>query len=252
MPDKPTYEELELRIRELEKAESECRKAKDLLKLERKMYIEVLKYQPTGIYRIRVFSSKRFPKYAWRDSDKPPYILELVNERFCEILDINREIFETNPGIVVDLVYPEDKAEFIRKNEEANANVKPFLWDGRMSLRGKIYWVHFESLPRLVANGDILWTGILYDITDKKNFEMEKDKLIGKLQKAANEIKTLQGILPICSFCKNIRNDEGYYEQIESYIHKHSGVDFSHTICPSCMQEHYPEEYNDIVLNKKS
>ena len=60
-------------------------------------------------------------------------------------------------------------------------------------------------------------------------------------KKAEEEIKTLIGILPICSFCKNIRNDEGYYQQIEEYIHEHSGVDFSHTVCPDCMKKHYPE-----------
>ncbi|MCI5139174.1 MAG: GAF domain-containing protein, partial [Candidatus Electrothrix sp. AR1] len=52
---------------------------------------------------------------------------------------------------------------------------------------------------------------------------------------------------PICSFCKNIRNDDGYYEQIEAYIHKHSGVDFSHTVCPTCIKKHYPEEYKMIL-----
>lgn len=62
-----------------------------------------------------------------------------------------------------------------------------------------------------------------------------------ELRQALSEIKTLQGILPICSYCKSIRNDEGYYEQIEGYIHKHSGADFSHTICPACMKKHYPE-----------
>lgn len=71
-----------------------------------------------------------------------------------------------------------------------------------------------------------------------------------KLQKSLDEIKVLRGILPICSFCKNIRNDNGYYEQIDEYIHKHSGVDFSHTICPPCMKKHYPEEYEAIVLEK--
>ena len=61
------------------------------------------------------------------------------------------------------------------------------------------------------------------------------------LQKALIEINTLQGILPICSICKKIRNDDGYYEQIEAYIHKQTGVDFSHTICHECMEEHYPD-----------
>ncbi|MBN2808108.1 MAG: hypothetical protein JXR80_01305 [Deltaproteobacteria bacterium] len=62
-----------------------------------------------------------------------------------------------------------------------------------------------------------------------------------ELTQALKEIKTLRGILPICSYCKAIRNDEGYYEQLEGYIHKHSGVDFSHTICPSCLQKYFPE-----------
>lgn len=78
------------------------------------------------------------------------------------------------------------------------------------------------------------------------------EALILKLEKAIREIQTLRGIIPICSFCKNIRNDEGYYEQIEGYIHKHSGADFSHTICPTCMEKHYPEEFQDIVSEKKS
>ena len=70
--------------------------------------------------------------------------------------------------------------------------------------------------------------------------------LNNEVKNALDEIKTLRDILPICSFCKNIRNDKGYYEEIEEYIHKHSGVDFSHTICPKCMQKHYPEVYDSI------
>lgn len=85
------------------------------------------------------------------------------------------------------------------------------------------------------------------DITDQKLAQQEKEAFIKKLQATLDEIKVLRGILPICSFCKNIRNDEGYYEQIEEYIHKHSGVDFSHTICPTCAKEHYPEEYASIM-----
>jgi hypothetical protein len=66
-----------------------------------------------------------------------------------------------------------------------------------------------------------------------------------KLEKARNEVKILQGILPICSFCKNIRNDEGYYEKVDAYITRHSEADFSHTVCPECMKEHYPGYLDD-------
>ncbi|CAK8717643.1 PAS domain S-box-containing protein [Candidatus Electrothrix laxa] len=84
------------------------------------------------------------------------------------------------------------------------------------------------------------------NISERKKIEEEREKLINELQSALSEIKILRGILPICSFCKKIRNDDGYYEQIEAYIHKHSGVDFSHTVCPTCIKEHYPEEYKKM------
>jgi len=60
---------------------------------------------------------------------------------------------------------------------------------------------------------------------------------------ALNHIKQLQGMLPICSVCKKIRDDKGYWNHIESYISSHSEVEFSHGICPECAQKLYPELY---------
>jgi transcriptional regulator with GAF, ATPase, and Fis domain len=62
-----------------------------------------------------------------------------------------------------------------------------------------------------------------------------------QLKKALAEVKVLRGMLPICSFCKNIRDDSGYWNKIESYIRQHSEAEFSHGICPKCAKEHYPE-----------
>ncbi len=64
---------------------------------------------------------------------------------------------------------------------------------------------------------------------------------ICELRQAMEDIKTLQGILPICMHCKKIRNDKGYWEQVEEYISHHSEALFTHCICPLCMQKHYPE-----------
>ncbi len=69
----------------------------------------------------------------------------------------------------------------------------------------------------------------------------EKETLISELRNSIDEIKTLQGILPICARCKKIRNDHGYWEQVEEYMHVHSNVKFSHSICPECRVELYPE-----------
>lgn len=65
------------------------------------------------------------------------------------------------------------------------------------------------------------------------------------LEEALREVKILQGLLPICSYCKSIRDDTGYWKQIESYIRENSEADFSHGICPACLKKHYSELYTD-------
>jgi hypothetical protein len=71
------------------------------------------------------------------------------------------------------------------------------------------------------------------------------------LEKALSEIKTLQGIIPICSICKNIRDDQGFWQQVESYISKHSQASFSHAICPECEKEYYTDLKNYLKEVKK-
>ncbi len=87
------------------------------------------------------------------------------------------------------------------------------------------------------------------DLTSQKNAEAalekksaELEKANKKLQKALKEVKKLSGLLPICASCKKIRDDKGYWNQIESYIHKHSEAEFSHGICPECMDKMYGDQ----------
>jgi len=98
---------------------------------------------------------------------------------------------------------------------------------------------HFEVSAYCPNPGQFVT--IFSDITERKNAAIEKDRLIKELQKAANEIKTLRGILPICSHCKKIRDDKGYWNQIEGYIKNNTDVDFSHGICPECANRYYPD-----------
>jgi len=79
------------------------------------------------------------------------------------------------------------------------------------------------------------------DITKRKSAEMEKEKLIGELQDALSKVRLLSGFLPICARCKKIRDDKGYWQQIEAYIRDHSEAVFSHGICPDCVKKLYPE-----------
>jgi len=79
------------------------------------------------------------------------------------------------------------------------------------------------------------------DITRRKAEEQERLRLIQELTDALTQVKTLSGLLPICASCKKIRNDNGYWEAVETYISEHSDADFTHGICPECVQRLYPE-----------
>jgi PAS domain S-box-containing protein len=79
------------------------------------------------------------------------------------------------------------------------------------------------------------------DITRRKQTEMEREDLIRKLETALVKIKTLRGLVPICASCKKIRDDQGFWHQVEIYVRDHTEANFSHSICPACAKELYPE-----------
>lgn len=80
------------------------------------------------------------------------------------------------------------------------------------------------------------------DITEQKQIASERENLINELQDALANIKALRGLLPICANCKKIRDDEGYWNQIESYLSKHSDAEFTHSMCPECSEKFYGKE----------
>ena len=80
---------------------------------------------------------------------------------------------------------------------------------------------------------------------EKRRAEEEKERLIAELRAALEEVKTLSGLLPICASCKKIRNDQGYWTQLELYIAEHSEAEFTHGICPDCMDKLYPQFAGD-------
>ena len=85
-------------------------------------------------------------------------------------------------------------------------------------------------------------TEVLNDLNSQLETEVnEHKKTIVKLENSLTEIKTLRGILPICSHCKKVRDDEGYWNQIEEYIQEHSYAEFSHSICKECVKKYYPD-----------
>ena len=83
-------------------------------------------------------------------------------------------------------------------------------------------------------------SSIARDITERKQEEAERLQLIRELTNALQHVKTLSGLLPICSCCKKIRDDQGYWQSVEVYVRNHSDAEFSHSICPDCLAREYP------------
>jgi PAS domain S-box-containing protein len=99
-----------------------------------------------------------------------------------------------------------------------------------------------SGIPIFDAEGKFNgFRGIDRDITARKQAEVERERLINDLQSALAEIKTLSGLIPICSSCKKIRDDKGYWNILEAYLIKHSDAKFTHGICPECAAKLYPE-----------
>ena len=76
------------------------------------------------------------------------------------------------------------------------------------------------------------------DISERRNAEVERERLIRELQAALTQVRALRGLIPICAWCKKIRNDDGYWEQLEKYLKNHSEADFTHGMCPDCARKH--------------
>ncbi len=107
---------------------------------------------------------------------------------------------------------------------------------GREAVRrgAQDFLIKGQADDRLVARA------VRYAI-ERREILQERDRLISELQAALEQVKRLSGLLPICAHCKRIRDDRGYWSQIEAYIRDHSEAEFSHSLCPECAAKLYPE-----------
>jgi PAS domain S-box-containing protein len=118
-------------------------------------------------------------------------------------------------------------------------------WSGEFHNKkknGELYWESASISPiRDLAGRVTHYVAVKEDITAHKQTEVERDTLIHDLQDALASVKSLSGLLPICASCKKIRDDQGYWSQVESYIQSHSDATFTHGICPDCIKKLYPD-----------
>lgn len=111
---------------------------------------------------------------------------------------------------------------------------------------GRVVILETNGMPNYNSAGEFLgYRGTCKDITMRRALEEERERLIAELQDSLVNIKTLKGLVPICSSCKKIRDDKGYWQQVEVYVAKHTEADFSHGLCEDCAHKLYPEYFAD-------
>jgi PAS domain S-box-containing protein len=174
-------------------------------------------------------------------------------DRQCRLLRMNRkEMRDLNMDDISQIVGKTDVdlwgEEFGRKTfadeQRLMESGEPIigLVESRQLEDGQNNWTWTTKVPLRDESGQIMGlVGITREINDLMKAQTERDNLITKLQNALADVKTLSGLVPICANCKQIRDDKGFWMQVESYIQERSQARFSHGICPDCMKKLYPE-----------
>lgn len=160
------------------------------------------------------------------------------NDAFCTMLGYQSS--ELISKVAIELVLPEEREDVgnkILSGYEGSYESHLVRKDG--------YVIPVEIHGKMFSyKGKLVRVAAIRDITERKRaIELlnEREKLVNELEKSMSEVKTLQGFLPICSSCKKIRDDKGYWNQIESYIAEHSAAQFSHGICEECADKLYSD-----------
>ncbi len=165
-----------------------------------------------------------------------------ANPAFAEIYGYSlEELLSLPPQKVQALVHPEDRAlVWGRFRDRLVGKPVPPRYEYRgVRKDGDVRWLEVAG-TRIEYGGKPAVQGIVVDITERKKAEEERERLIGQLQEALSRVKQLSGLLPICASCKKIRDDQGYWHQVEAYVRDHSEAEFSHSICPDCARRLYP------------
>jgi PAS domain S-box-containing protein len=165
---------------------TERKQAEFALLQEQELYEDLVNTLPAGTYRLRVKSHGNWQKETWRTMAEKQYSLDFASDRFCTILGIGHNTIVADPGVVSDLIHPDDREYFNERNAQAMTDLNAFIWEGRMIRNEQIKWVHFESLPRVIDAETILWTGIVYDITGFKQAEKEREQFFKFFQTSSD------------------------------------------------------------------
>jgi len=172
------------------------------------------------------------------------YFLAEVKNIVCRVQHVERlkqglELLSQNHFdlILLDLNLPDSQGlSTFDRVKEAAGNIPIIIMSGMVDEDIAVHAVQKGAQDYLIKgqiDSQLLIRAILYAI--------ERQKLMVKLQEALHQVKTLEGLLPICCYCKNIRDESGFWFSVENYMRGRSNAEFSHGICPECAEKHHAE-----------
>jgi PAS domain S-box-containing protein len=142
----------------------------------------------------------------------------------------------------ISFVHPDDRERTLGQNRDVRAGGRARLFENRYVCKdGSYKWLLWNARPD--PDRQLIYA-VARDITARKQAEQERETLVQKLQDALAEVRVLRTFLPICSYCKSIRDDQNYWQSVEAYISTHTNTRFSHSICPACYASHVIPELN--------
>jgi PAS domain S-box-containing protein len=258
---KRSLEELEHRVGELEKealrqkrTEEELRESARRLQVaydQAIVYAEHLREEITERRRVERAleeSEERFRTvadfaYDWEYWIGPDGKSIYVSPSCERITGYPQDEFQEDPELIQKIAHRDERELIARHLKEEMESREALSIDFRILTRtGEERWIAHVCQPVYSTDGTLLGRRATNrDITKRKHAMEEREKLVVELQDALAKVKTLSGLLPICASCKKIRDDKGYWTQLEAYIRDHSEAEFSHSICPECKEKIYRE-----------
>jgi|SRR5579859_4255156 PAS domain S-box-containing protein len=155
-------------------------------------------------------------------------------------LGLTRE--ELQSTRMFDFVHPDDRQRTLEQNRIVRSGGQARGFENRYRCKdGSYRWFRWNAIADMEHQ---LIYSAARDITEQKQVEEERERLLRDLQAALAEVKELRTILPICSYCKSIRNDKNYWQSVETYIANHTNVQLSHGVCPTCYERVFKPELN--------
>lgn len=155
-----------------------------------------------------------------------------LNPAWERALGFTRKELMSRPFI--EFVHPDDRERTLEQNARVRGGGQALAFENRYLCKdGSYRWFRWNAAP---DSAEQVIYSVARDVTASKQAEDEREQLVRELQEALAEVNTLREILPICSYCRKIRDDENYWHTVESYFSQHPTTRLSHGICPSCLR----------------